>query len=105
MGRCSTTSSTPYAAAGSTTRRASARSPMRCAGDEEPLRAMGDGSDTLDAWTARWRARLAAESRDPVLVAAAMDHVNPIYIARNQLVERGARGRNSRRYCLPSASY
>ena len=56
-------------------------------GDEEPLRAMGDGSDTLDAWTARWRARLAAESRDPVLVAAAMDHVNPIYIARNQLVE------------------
>jgi uncharacterized protein YdiU (UPF0061 family) len=50
----------------------------------------------LDVWTERWRARLAREGRDPAAVAEAMDRVNPLYIARNHLVEEaleaGTRG-------------
>ncbi len=38
-------------------------------------------------WVATWRDRVAAEGRDPVEVAAAMDAVNPIYIPRNHLVD------------------
>ena len=38
-------------------------------------------------WVAAWRERLAAEDRNPVEVAAAMDAVNPIYIPRNHLVD------------------
>jgi serine/tyrosine/threonine adenylyltransferase len=38
----------------------------------------------LDAWVARWRARLTSPMDD---VAAAMDKVNPIYIPRNHNVE------------------
>ena len=56
-------------------------------GDDQPLRSLFDGSDALDDWTASWRARLATEGRDPVAVAASMDSVNPLYIARNHLVE------------------
>ena len=36
---------------------------------------------------AAWRARLAGEGRDPAVVAADMNRVNPIYIPRNHLVE------------------
>ena len=42
----------------------------------------GDGGD-LTAWARRWRARIA----DPAAAADAMDHVNPLYIPRNHLVE------------------
>jgi serine/tyrosine/threonine adenylyltransferase len=41
----------------------------------------------FDAWTARWHARRLTEGVEPAAVAAAMDRVNPIYIARNHLVE------------------
>ncbi len=46
----------------------------------------GDGSG-LDAWLARWRARLAAEPGDPAARRAAMQAVNPAYIPRNHQVE------------------
>ena len=43
--------------------------------------------DKLRAWYAAWQARLALEPRAPVDRAAAMDAVNPLYIARNHQVE------------------
>ena len=56
-------------------------------GDDAPLRALVADPAALDAWTARWRADLAAEGRDPREVAAAMDRVNPVYVPRNHRVE------------------
>jgi uncharacterized protein YdiU (UPF0061 family) len=47
-------------------------------------RAMFTEPEAFDAWAAR---RTAALPADPVAVAAAMDRVNPAYIARNHLVE------------------
>ncbi len=44
----------------------------------------GDGTG-FDAWTARWRARLA--DHDPQAVQTAMSAVNPLVIPRNHLVE------------------
>ncbi len=41
----------------------------------------------FDAWADRWHVRLAAESRDPRAIAAAMDRVNPVYVPRNHQVE------------------
>jgi serine/tyrosine/threonine adenylyltransferase len=41
----------------------------------------------LEAWSARWRAELAARDADPAATADAMDRVNPLYIPRNHLVE------------------
>jgi uncharacterized protein YdiU (UPF0061 family) len=43
--------------------------------------------EPLTGWVARWEARLAAEGRSSELVTASMNAVNPIYIARNHLVE------------------
>jgi uncharacterized protein YdiU (UPF0061 family) len=45
----------------------------------------------FDAWTVRWRARLAAEERDPLERSAAMRQVNPAFIPRNHLVEEAIR--------------
>jgi uncharacterized protein YdiU (UPF0061 family) len=41
----------------------------------------------FDAWAGRWRARLERDGADPRERAAAMDRVNPRYIARNHHVE------------------
>ena len=41
----------------------------------------------FDAWAGRWRARLERDGADPRERAAAMDRVNPLYIARNHHVE------------------
>ena len=38
-------------------------------------------------WYARWQARLALEPADPDIRAAAMDAVNPLYIARNHRLD------------------
>ena len=52
------------------------------------LRALwGEGTSELDAWLARWRARLAAQGLPDAVVAQRMDAVNPLYIPRNHLVE------------------
>ena len=41
----------------------------------------------LHTWLARWQARLAVSGRPAALVAASMRAANPLYIARNHLVE------------------
>jgi uncharacterized protein YdiU (UPF0061 family) len=56
-------------------------------GDQGPARALFADGAGLDAWTARWRASLAAGDRDPAAAAEAMDRVNPVYVPRNHLVE------------------
>ncbi len=43
--------------------------------------------DRFAPWFARWQTRLAMEPQDPTERAAAMDAVNPLYIARNHLVD------------------
>jgi uncharacterized protein YdiU (UPF0061 family) len=56
-------------------------------GDIERVRELFVNPTALDPWVARWRARLAAEGRDPSATAAAMRAVNPAYIPRNFHVE------------------
>jgi uncharacterized protein YdiU (UPF0061 family) len=41
----------------------------------------------FDAWSARWRERLAAEGRDPAVVRAGMRACNPAVIPRNHRIE------------------
>ncbi len=41
----------------------------------------------LQPWYARWQARLALEPADPAARAAEMERVNPLYIARNHLLD------------------
>jgi uncharacterized protein YdiU (UPF0061 family) len=53
-------------------------------GDAEPARARFADAEAFDRWLARWTAEL---SDDREAVAAAMDAVNPLYVARNHLVE------------------
>jgi uncharacterized protein YdiU (UPF0061 family) len=48
---------------------------------------MFDDPSAFVAWRLRWQQALDAEGRDPIVRAAAMDQVNPIYIPRNHLVE------------------
>src|SRR3712207_9086311 len=48
-------------------------------GDTAPARTLFTDPTAFDAWSARWRARLASETRDPQEVAAAMDRGNPVY--------------------------
>jgi uncharacterized protein YdiU (UPF0061 family) len=55
--------------------------------DPAAARAMFAEPAEFDGWVVRWRERLAAEGRDPGTVAAEMDRVNPVYIARNHHVE------------------
>ena len=53
-------------------------------GDADPVRARFENSDGFETWLGRWDDLLGPD-RDAV--AAAMDGANPIYIARNHLVE------------------
>lgn len=56
-------------------------------GGETRARAMVTDVARFDAWVARWQLRLAAEGREPSVVATGMDDVNPVYVPRNHLVE------------------
>jgi uncharacterized protein YdiU (UPF0061 family) len=56
-------------------------------GADGPFRAQVGKSPGLDAWLARWQARLAEESADSNARVAAMRHANPAVIARNHRVE------------------
>ena len=56
-------------------------------GDAARADALFPGRPAFEAWAARWREQLAHESSDAARVAAAMDRVNPAYIARNPVVE------------------
>ena len=56
-------------------------------GHVERARSMFAESEAFDSWCTRWRAQVTADGRDAQAVAEAMDRVNPVYIARNHLVE------------------
>jgi uncharacterized protein YdiU (UPF0061 family) len=56
-------------------------------GDAASARALFAEPDAFDAWSGRWRARLASRSVDPRETAEAMDRVNPVYVPRNHLVD------------------
>ncbi|MEQ8718837.1 MAG: YdiU family protein [Acidimicrobiales bacterium] len=56
-------------------------------GDESRLVALFDDVAALDPWLGRWRGRVEAGGTDAAAIAAGMDRVNPVYIARNHLVE------------------
>ncbi|MFM2073482.1 MAG: hypothetical protein RLZZ623_3746 [Actinomycetota bacterium] len=56
--------------------------------DDRSLRTLLGADAGVDEWLAVWRGRVAGEARDPLVVAAAMDAVNPLYVPRNHQVER-----------------
>ena len=56
-------------------------------GADGPFRAQIGESPELDAWLARWQARLAEEPADSDARATAMRRANPAVIARNHRVE------------------
>jgi uncharacterized protein YdiU (UPF0061 family) len=56
-------------------------------GADGPFRAQLGEDAALDAWLARWHARLAQESANSNVRAAAMRRANPAVIARNHRVE------------------
>ncbi|RBP18364.1 uncharacterized protein YdiU (UPF0061 family) [Roseiarcus fermentans] len=51
-------------------------------------RALFANPEAYDRWAARWRARLAADGREPGARAQAMRAVNPAFIPRNHRVEQ-----------------
>jgi len=51
------------------------------------VRALFSDPGAFDAWTAGWRHRLAAEGTTPAARRSAMQAANPLFIARNHLVE------------------
>ena len=56
-------------------------------GETGPVRALFVDSAKLEPWLARWQERVQREGSDPVVQAAAMNQVNPVYIPRNYKVE------------------
>ncbi len=56
-------------------------------GDATASRSLFAQPEVFDTWRARWLVRVLTEGRDPHAIAAAMDAVNPVYIARNHQVE------------------
>jgi len=57
-------------------------------GDDTAVRSLFNDPAVLDGWLARWRAELPLPERSAAAIAAGMDAVNPVYIARNHLVEQ-----------------
>ena len=56
-------------------------------GETEPAASEFDNPSAFEAWAARWRDRGAHEPGSPLIRAAAMNKVNPVYIPRNHKVE------------------
>lgn len=56
-------------------------------GNDSPLRDQLVDPKALEPWLSRWQARSSADPRGPATRAAAMNGVNPVYIARNHKVE------------------
>jgi len=56
-------------------------------GDDVAVRALFDDPASIDPWLPSWRSRLARQAIGAEACAHAMNHVNPIYIPRNHLVE------------------
>ena len=53
----------------------------------DSLRSLFADPIPFDAWSLRWRTRLAAEGRDPATVRAGMYACNPAFIPRNHRIE------------------
>jgi uncharacterized protein YdiU (UPF0061 family) len=56
-------------------------------GNDAPLRSLWQTPQLTEQWLGRWRARLARDERSPQARADGMKAVNPLFIARNHLVE------------------
>ena len=56
-------------------------------GDASRVRALLLEAAAADPWLERWTARLSSDPREPDAIADALDRVNPVYVARNHLVE------------------
>ena len=56
-------------------------------GEDAALRSLWRNAQPTEDWLARWRQRLARDGRSAEARAAAMNAVNPLFIARNHLVE------------------
>lgn len=56
-------------------------------GDATVVRGLFGDPAPFDDWSSRWAARRAESGDDPLVTAAAMDRVNPVYVPRNHLVE------------------
>ncbi len=54
---------------------------------DERVRQFFTSTGSFDAWSARWRERIAAEDASPQTRAAEMRKANPTFIPRNHLVE------------------
>ena len=65
------------------------------AGEGAVARSLFSESSAFDAWSNRWRSRLASQSRDLPAIAAAMDRTNPAYIPRNHQVEQALAAANA----------
>jgi uncharacterized protein YdiU (UPF0061 family) len=63
------------------------RALANAAQDDAALGALFTDRAALDAWLARWRSRLAAESGTPDAARTLMQASNPAFIPRNHLVE------------------
>ena len=56
-------------------------------GDTSAARNSFINIEQYDAWESRWKELISRESQSPADIATSMNLVNPIYIARNHLVE------------------
>jgi len=56
-------------------------------GDGAPARSLFTEPCAFDAWSDRWHAQLSSQPVGLQAIADAMNRVNPVYIARNHLVE------------------
>jgi len=57
-------------------------------GGDSPVRALFADPAAADDWLGQWHRRLASDGAAPEDRAAAMNRVNPVYIARNHQVEK-----------------
>ncbi len=63
---------------------------------EAAVRALFSDPGAYDAWAPAWRARLAADGRDPAARRSAMRAVNPAFIPRNHRIEAAIRAAEDR---------
>lgn len=62
----------------------------RSTAKDDAVRALFEDPTTFDQWAVQWRARLAAEKREPAELRKAMRAVNPAFVLRNHLAQRVA---------------
>ena len=57
-------------------------------GDATRVQSLFAEPDAFEPWSVRWMARLSSQAETAGAIADAMDAVNPLYIARNHIVEQ-----------------